>query len=216
MNTSSPIHPLPPIYYPHRIQILKVPVFSGRVYGDTEAFGGDSAVRNHLRASGHTTAMERMNRAMPTIADVKRFLAQHNIDVQEFADPTPDSRAAADAVGCTPAEIAKSILFIVGDRPVMVVTSGDVRIKTSRLKKEAGLSGKARLPEAEEVFRHTGYAPGGVCPFLLPEGLRVLLDSSMRRFPRVYAAAGNDHSATPVTVDQLLDITGGREVDVCR
>jgi prolyl-tRNA editing enzyme YbaK/EbsC (Cys-tRNA(Pro) deacylase) len=116
---------------------------------------------------------------MPVIDDVKRYLSEQGIEVWEFAEPTPTSETAAKAVGCTAAEIAKSILFMVGASPVIVVTSGDI------------------------------------CPFLLPEEARVLVDVSMRRFPRVYAAAGNDHSAVPITVDQLLEITGGEEVDVC-
>ena len=152
---------------------------------------------------------------MPTIDDVKQFLSERGIEVREFQEPTPTSEAAARAVGCSVAEIAKSILFIIGAHPVVVVTSGDMKVKTSRLKQAAQLTGRARLPEAHEVQHHTGYAPGGVCPFLLPKDLRVMVDASMRRFPRVYAAAGNDHSAVPVTVDQLLEITGGAEVEVC-
>lgn len=152
---------------------------------------------------------------MPTIDHVKHYLTERGIEVWEFAEPTPTSETAAKAVGCTAAEIAKSILFMVGTNPVIVVTSGDVKIKTSKLKQATGLKGKARLPQADEVRRYTGYAPGGVCPFLLPEGARVLVDASMRRFSRVYAAAGNDHSAVPITVDQLLAVTGGEEVDVC-
>lgn len=152
---------------------------------------------------------------MPSIDDVKRTLDQMGIEVWEFADPTPDSLAAARAVGCSVGEIAKSILLLVGGEPVLVVTSGDMKVKNPKLKKATGLTGKVQLPEAEEVARFTGYAPGGVCPFLLPEALRVLVDSSLRRFPRVFAAAGNDHSAVPVTVDQILAITGGEEVDVC-
>lgn len=153
---------------------------------------------------------------MPSIEEVKRFLHNRGIEVLEFVEPTPNSEAAAKAVGCSVGEIAKSMLFIIGGTaPVMVVTSGDVRVKTSRLKQATGLTGKARLPEADEVIRYTGYAPGGVCPFLLPEDLRVLVDASMRRFPVVYAAAGNEHSAVPVTVDDLIEITGGLEVAVC-
>lgn len=152
---------------------------------------------------------------MPTIEDVKRFLQERGIAVWEFGEPTPNSEAAARAVGCSVAEIAKSILFMVGGKPVVVVTSGDVRVKSSKLKQAVGLTGKARLPEADEVIRYTGYAPGGVCPFLLPDDLMVVVDASMRRFPTVYAAAGNEHSAVPITVDQLLEITGGIEVRVC-
>lgn len=151
---------------------------------------------------------------MPDIADVKAFLKTHGIEVWEFDALTPTSETAAQAVGCTVAEIAKSILFLVGDQPVVVVTCGDRRIKGSRLKQATGLKGKVRLPGEDEVLRFTGYAPGGVCPFLLPKSVKVLIDSSMRRFPVVYAAAGNDRSAVPVTVDQLLDITGGMEAAV--
>lgn len=152
---------------------------------------------------------------MPTIEDVKQYLRERGIKVWEFEEPTPTSETAARAVGCSVGEIAKSILFIIGGTPVVVVTSGDVRVKGSKLKQAVGFTGKARLPEAEEVAAHTGYAPGGVCPFLLPAGLKVVVDRSMRRFPKVYAAAGNEHSAVPITVEQLLEITGGAEVAVC-
>lgn len=152
---------------------------------------------------------------MPTIEDVKGALRKHGIAVLEFEEPTPNSQAAAKAVGCSVGEIAKSILLLVGGVPLVVVTSGDVRVKNAKLRQATGLTGKIRLPDAEEVLRHTGYAPGGVCPFLLPSALRILVDSSMRRFPMVYAAAGNAHSAVPILFDQLLEITGGEEVDVC-
>lgn len=152
---------------------------------------------------------------MTTIQDVKTFLLGMGIEVREYEQPTPNSVKAAQAVGCAPAEIAKTILFIVGGEPVVIVTCGDLKVNTSKLKQATGIKGKARLPDAEEVIRHTGFAPGGVCPFLLPGGLRILIDSSMRRFERVYAAAGNDHSAVPITIDRLIEITGGEEVDVC-
>ncbi len=152
---------------------------------------------------------------MPSIEEVKDYLRAYDIEVLEFAQPTPTSETAAQAVGCTVAEIAKSILFMVGGQPVMVVTSGDMKVKSSKIKKAAGLTGKVKFPDAEEVIRHTGYAPGGVCPFLLPKDLPVLIDASLRRFSRVYPAAGNDYSAVPMTVDQLLKVTGGREAEVC-
>ena len=152
---------------------------------------------------------------MPTIGEVKSFLSTRDIEVLEFQEPTPTSETAARAVGCSVGEIAKTILFIVGNKPIVVVTCGDLKIKGSKLKQAAELKGKVRLPQAEEVVQYTGYQPGGVCPFLLPADLTVLIDGSMRRFPRVYAGAGNAHSAVPVTVDQLLEITGGEEVEVC-
>ncbi len=118
---------------------------------------------------------------MPSIEDVKHYLGSRGIEVREFEQLTPTAETAAKAVGCSPAEIAKSILFIVGNQPVVVVTCGDVKVKGSLLKKATGLTGKVRLPSEDEVVRLTGYAPGGVCPFLLPDDVRPVIDSSLRR-----------------------------------
>ncbi|PLX89140.1 MAG: aminoacyl-tRNA deacylase [Desulfuromonas sp.] len=152
---------------------------------------------------------------MPSLEEVKTYLATHDIAVSEYPQPTPTCESAAAAVGCSPAEIAKTLLFLVGDQPVAVVTCGDMKVKSSPLKKVTGLTGKVKLPQAEDVQRLTGYAPGGVCPFLLPAQLPVYLDCSMQRFSCVYTAGGNDYSAVPVTYDQLQDLTGGAPADVC-
>lgn len=152
---------------------------------------------------------------MPNIEQVKQYLAQEGIGVREFSVPTPTSAAAAAALGCSVGEIAKSLLFLINGAPVLVVTSGDVKVKSSRLKQASGLTGKVKLPAADQVESLTGYRPGGVCPFMLPPELPVLIDRSLRRYPVVYPAAGNDYSGVPVTYDQLLSLTGGIEVDVC-
>jgi len=152
---------------------------------------------------------------VPSIDEVKSYLAEHQVEVWEYRQPTPTCETAAAAVGCTPAEIAKTLLFLVGGKPAVVVTCGDMKVKSSLLKKAAGLSGKVKLPQADEVLQHTGYAPGGVCPFLLAPELPVLLDVSLQRFKRVYAAAGNDYSAVPVTFAQLQELTGGQLAKVC-
>jgi len=152
---------------------------------------------------------------MPTIAEVKAYLSRLQIEVYEYQQPTPTAATAAAAVGCSVAEIAKTLLFMVGGRPLVVVTCGDMKVKSSLLKQASGLSGKVKLPQADEVLEHTGYAPGGVCPFLLAAHLPVLLDASLLRFTQVYAAAGNDSSAVPVSYAQLQAITAGRPADVC-
>lgn len=152
---------------------------------------------------------------MGTISQLKEYLERHNIEIWEYTEPTATAVTAAAAVGCSVAEIAKTLLFLVGGSPIVVVTCGDMKVKSSRLKQATGLSGKVKLPQADEVFSYTGYAPGGVCPFLLPEELPLFLDSSLLRFPVVYAAAGNSHSAVPVTVPQLEQLTGGSVADLC-
>lgn len=152
---------------------------------------------------------------MPTIDDVEGYLAPYGLRVLRFAAPTPTVETAAAAVGCAPAEIAKSMLLLVGGKPLLVVAGGDAKVKSSKLKQAAELSGKVTFPGPEEVQRHTGYLPGGVCPFLLPQELPVLLDLSLRRFDRIYPAAGDDHSAVAISGEQLAELTGGRFVEVC-
>ena len=152
---------------------------------------------------------------VPSLAPVKQFLSDYGVEVLTYREATPTAPAAARAVGCSVGEIAKTLLFIVGGTPLVVVTSGDQKVLGSKLKRGTGLTGKVRLPDATQVERHTGYSPGGVCPFLLPDDLRVVVDVSLKRFETVYPAAGDDHSAAPITVARLLEITGGAVVDAC-
>lgn len=151
---------------------------------------------------------------MPGIEEVATYLKRHDIEVWRYDQPTPTADTAAAAVGCSAAEIAKTLLFIVGDDPLVVVTCGDMKVKSSLLKQQTGRSGKVKLPQASEVEALTGYLPGGVCPFMLPQHLPVYLDASLHRFARVFAAAGDDASAVPVTAAGLAELTGGVWVDV--
>ena len=152
---------------------------------------------------------------MPDIEEVKTYLATRDIEVWKYAQPTPTADLAAIAVGCSADEIAKTLLYYVGDRPLIVVTCGDMKINSSLLKQQTGYSGKVKLPLSDDVKALTGYAPGGVCPFLLPVELPVFLDRSLCRFEKVYAAAGDASSAVPLTANQLEIETSGTWVDVC-
>ena len=152
---------------------------------------------------------------MANLETIKSYLEEYDIAVLEFEQETATAATAAAAVGCSVAEIAKTLLFLIGSNAVAVVTCGDMKVKSSKLKKVFDLSGKVRLPEVEDVAKYTGYEPGGVCPFLLPEQLPVVLDTSLQRFSVVYAAAGNSHSAVPVSVAQLQTLTGAALADIC-
>jgi prolyl-tRNA editing enzyme YbaK/EbsC (Cys-tRNA(Pro) deacylase) len=154
---------------------------------------------------------------------VRQYLARFPFEIQvtEFVESTGTAEQAARAVGVDVGQIAKSVLLLIGDQPVMVVTSGDAKVSQSRLKQRLGLTGKVKMPDAETTMAITGFPPGGVCPFALPgrsvyaPAVRILVDASMSRFPLVYIAAGSPCSAAPVTVEQLLAITGGEPVDIC-
>ena len=147
--------------------------------------------------------------------EVQNYLVREGLDPLNFDQPTPTRAAAAQAIGCSVGEIAKSILMLVGKEAVMVVTSGDSKVKSSRLKQAAGLTGKVKLPDADEVLRYTGYKPGGVSPFLLPQTLPVFLDKSLQRFSVIYPAAATSSSGVAMNFSHLAELCGGQVVDVC-
>jgi len=151
---------------------------------------------------------------MPLFEDVKNFCQKHAIPVKEFQQPTSTAQAAAEAMNCSVAEIAKTILLKIGGSYVVVITAGDVRINSSKIKSAAGLSGKVVFPSADEVQEQTGYEPGGVSPFLLPPHLPIFLDQSLQNLPLVFPAGGNAYSSAIISPTQLADITGGQWVEV--
>ncbi len=147
---------------------------------------------------------------------VRRFLDKlpYRLEILEFEEDTHTAELAARAVEVEIGQIAKSLLFLIGGQPVLVVTCGDVKVSQSKLKQNLGLSGKVKLADGEITEELTGFPPGGVCPFALKEQITVVLDKSLLRYPHTYAAAGTPHSAVAVTVEQLLEITGGKLLEL--
>ena len=89
-------------------------------------------------------------------------------DVMEFPTSSATVELAAQAVGCEPARIAKTLSFAVGDRVALVVCAGDARIANPKFKAQFGC--KPRMLPAEEAEERIGHAVGGVCPFAVNEG----------------------------------------------
>ena len=131
--------------------------------------------------------------------------------MRDFDASTKSSELAAKALGCTIAEIAKSVVFV-GDETSVVIISGDKRVDVAKLEKAAG--GKARKADADEVRDRTGYPIGGVPPFPHSSGVSVYLDSSLKRHKEVWAAAGSPNSVFRVSVEDLLKTAGKEAVDL--
>ncbi len=140
---------------------------------------------------------------------VQKVLSAHGLTAKEFAPgSTATSVLAAQQLGVTVGQIAKSLLFIGKDgRYFMVVCPGDRRVSSSKLKAATGV--KSRMASAEEALAATGFGPGGVCPFGLDGGIALFIDRSLSAYPTVFPAGGTDSSGIPMTFDQLVSITGG-------
>ncbi len=153
---------------------------------------------------------------MESVERVRSFLAKHSSDIKilEFDESTKTAEDAARTVGVEVGQIAKTILFITRDGPVLVTTSGDVKVSQSKLKKHLEVQGKLKLPDAQMTREITGFPLGGVCPFALETEVPILIDVSMQRFPVVYIAAGGPQAVVAVTFEQLQEITGGGLCDL--
>lgn len=122
---------------------------------------------------------------------------------------------AAQALGTEEARIAKTMSFLLDDQPLIVVVAGDARVDNHKYKET--FHKKAKMIPGAECEQYIGHRPGGVCPFCLPPHVPVYLDVSLKRFDIVYPAAGTDHSAVKLTIDELEKYSNSKGwVDVCK
>jgi prolyl-tRNA editing enzyme YbaK/EbsC (Cys-tRNA(Pro) deacylase) len=120
---------------------------------------------------------------------------------REFPQGTRTAADAAAAIGCEVGAICKSLVFRVGDEPLLVIASGANRVDEARfgaVKADAGF-----------VRTHTGYAIGGVPPYGHPRALRTIVDEDLLAYETVWAAAGTPSSVFPIAPADLVARTGG-------
>lgn len=135
--------------------------------------------------------------------------------VIELKESTATVALAAEALGVEPGMIAKTMSFLQGEQPVLILTEGTAKVDNRKYKDTFHV--KAKMIPFEQVEEVTGHAPGGVCPFGIKGGIEVYLDESLKRFETVYPAAGDDHSAVRLTIPELEKVSGAKGwVDVCR
>lgn len=152
-----------------------------------------------------------------SIERARSYLEKFGIDneIQEFNVSSATVELASIALNCNPCEIAKSLTFSNGDRLVMVVTSGDMKIDNAKFKAFFGF--KPSMISSEEVGEKIGHEIGGVCPFGINNNVEVYLDESLKRFEFVYPACGSSNSAIRLSPNKLFEIIQNPEwIDVCK
>lgn len=151
-----------------------------------------------------------------SIQKVREYLAAYGAAdrIREFDVSSATVELAAKALGCAESRIAKTLSFMLGDRVVLVVAAGDVKVDNRKYKDFFG--GKAKMLAREEAERLTGHAVGGVCPFAVNDGVEVWLDESLKRFDTVFPACGSDNSSIELSPADLETCSCSRGwVDVC-
>lgn len=136
-------------------------------------------------------------------------------EIRRFDESTHNSELAARSLGVQVGQIAKTILLLSGETPIVVVISGDRRVDTRKVR-ALGHGKRVRLAGPDDVVARTGFAVGAVSPVALPDGVPVYLDRSLRRFETIYPAAGETNNMFATTPDELLALTKGTESDLAR
>ena len=147
--------------------------------------------------------------------------AGHPAEIRLFAESTRTAQEAAEAIGTTVAQIAKSLVFRTSEtnRPVLAIASGANRIDEKKLAKALAQAtgGEAMMrADADFVRRTTGYAIGGVPPVGHAAGPLVAIDKDLVAFDEVWAAAGTPNAVFRTTGSALAGLTGGTTADIAR
>ncbi|HZD91600.1 MAG TPA: YbaK/EbsC family protein [Pseudolabrys sp.] len=138
--------------------------------------------------------------------------AGHPDTILMFPDGTRTAQDAADAVGCTVAQIAKSVVLRAGEQPVLVIASGSNRVDLTKI---AARLGQAVKPADGRWVRDTiGFAIGGVSPVSHDKALRIFIDADLMALDPVWTAAGTPRHVFRTTPAELARMTGGDVADV--
>ena len=134
--------------------------------------------------------------------------------VKELPGSARTAQEAADSIGCTVSQIAKSLVFkeTVTDRPILVIASGSNRVDTMKIEKSTGL--KLGRADGKYVKERVGYAIGGVPPAGHNEPLETLLDPDLKKHGEIWAAAGTPFAVLSLKSADLEPLTKGRWVEL--
>ena len=137
--------------------------------------------------------------------------ADHVIELEESSATV---QLAAEALSVEPGMIAKTMSFLTEDGPILILTEGTAKIANRKYKDY--FHEKAKMIPFDEVD-YIGHAPGGVCPFGIKDGVKVYLDESLKKYDTVHPAAGDNHSAVKLTIEELEEVAGACGwIDVCK
>lgn len=152
-----------------------------------------------------------------SIDKVKEYFKPLHMEdhILEFDVSSATVELAAEALHCEGKRIAKTMSFLVGEQPILIVTAGDTKIDNAKYKHFFGT--KAKMIPGDEVEKIIGHGIGGVCPFAVNDNVKIYLDESLQRFETVFPAAGSPNSAIELTIPELEKYSNFLQwVDVCK
>jgi len=142
---------------------------------------------------------------------IQDILSTKNINttVVELAATTRTAQEAADAIGCTVAQILKSLVFQTKEtkEPILVLASGINRVNEKLIAQHVGQ--KIERADADFVRAVTGYAIGGIPPIGHAQKIKTFVDQDLFQYDQLWAAAGTPHAVFSLSNQDLKTLTDG-------
>ncbi len=152
-----------------------------------------------------------------SLENVKKYFAQFDLEsrILELDESSATVELAAIALKTQGCRIAKTLSFLVEEKPILIVMAGDAKIDNKKFRDF--FKTKAKMLTVEQVSSLIGHNVGGVCPFAVNEGVQTFLDISLKRFKTVFPACGSSNSAIELTIPELekYSLSSGW-IDVCK
>ena len=136
-----------------------------------------------------------------------------DLKILEFNEPTATVEQAANAHNVEPGQIVKTLALVL-DKPILLMTTGDVKIDNKKYKDL--FKKKAKMLSADDTLTYTSHPIGGVCPFGLPVKIDIFGDKSLISYDLVIPAAGSRNSSVKIQRVRLIEMTKAIIVDVTR
>lgn len=146
------------------------------------------------------------------------------IDYLQNFDPnlTPISldttaRTAKDAAKSLSVEVGAIVKSLVFKSPkknfhYLCLVSGDKLVSLKKL--SFNINDDIEKALAQEVKDKTGFSIGGVPPVAhVTPPTQIFIDSNLKRFKKIYAAAGHPYVVFGITFEQICQITNGKIID---
>ena len=146
---------------------------------------------------------------------VARFARETGAEVrlEEFPEETRTAVDAANAVGCSLAQIVKSLVLDCDGRPVVALVPGDRRGDPRKIASAVGAE-RAKVAGPDRVLEVTGFEAGAVAPFPLPHIDRVLIDPRLLRYERLWVGAGSHRHLASMPPSELVRLSRAETADV--
>jgi Cys-tRNA(Pro)/Cys-tRNA(Cys) deacylase len=147
-----------------------------------------------------------------TSADLQRFIEANQIEatILPLAEHTPTVPDAARALNVAPEQIIKSLVFVVKEKPFLVINNGIARVDRRKVAGYLAVGKKqVKFASAEEALEITGYIVGSMPPFGHCQKLPILIDPAALQFEVIYGGGGDINAMLRLTPAELLRVTSG-------